>query len=81
MTIALSKQLETLIEEKIASGRYQSASEVMSEALRLLEETERFEAIKLNALRRDVQAGLDSGEAMPFDSGFVRTFCYSNGKL
>jgi putative addiction module CopG family antidote len=36
MTIALFKQLETLIEEKIASGRYQSASEVMSEALRLL---------------------------------------------
>ncbi len=72
MTIALSKQLETLIEEKIASGRYQSASEVMSEALRLLEETERFEAMKLNALRRDIQAGLDSGEPVPFDKASIR---------
>ena len=72
MTIALSKQLEMLIEEKIASGRYQSASEVMSEALRLLEETERFEAIKLNALRHDIQAGLDSGEPAPFDKATIR---------
>ncbi len=72
MTIALSKQLEMLIEEKIASGRYQSASEVMSEALRLLEETERFEAIKLSALRRDVQAGLDSDEPVPFDKETIR---------
>ena len=72
MTIALSKQLEMLIEEKIASGRYQSALEVMTEALRLLEETERFEAIKLNALRHDIQAGLDSGEAVPFDKATIR---------
>jgi antitoxin ParD1/3/4 len=72
MTIALSKQLETLIEEKVASGRYQSASEVMTEALRLLEETERFEAIKLNVLRHDIQAGLDSGKAMFFDKATIR---------
>jgi antitoxin ParD1/3/4 len=72
MTIALSKQLEQLIEEKVQSGRYQSASEVMSEALRLLEENERFEFAKLSALRRDVQAGLDSGEAVPFDKAAIR---------
>jgi antitoxin ParD1/3/4 len=72
MTIALSKQLETLIEEKIASGRYQSASEVMQEALRLLEESERLELVKLSALRRDVQAGLDSGEPVPFNKETIR---------
>lgn len=72
MTIALSKQLETLIEEKIASGRYQSASEVMQEALRLLEESERLEMVKLSGLRRDVQAGLDSGEPVPFDKEAIR---------
>lgn len=72
MTIALSKQLETLIEEKIASGRYQSASEVMQEALRLLEESERLEMVKLSALRRDIQAGLDSGEPVPFDKEAIR---------
>jgi antitoxin ParD1/3/4 len=61
-----------LIEEKIASERYQSASEVMSEALRLLEEAERFEAIKLNALRHDILAGLDSSEPVPFDKVSIR---------
>jgi antitoxin ParD1/3/4 len=72
MTIALSKRLETLIEEKIASGRYQSVSEVMQEALRLLEESERLELVKLSALRRDIQAGLDSGEPVPFDKETIR---------
>jgi antitoxin ParD1/3/4 len=72
MTIALTPQLEALIAEKIASGRYQSASEVIREALRLLEETERLEAIKLTALRRDIQAGLDSGEPVPFDKATIR---------
>jgi antitoxin ParD1/3/4 len=71
MQIVLSKQLEMLIEEKIASGRYQSASEVMREALRLLEESERLEITKLSALRRDVQAGLDSGKPMPFDKASI----------
>ncbi len=78
MTIALSKQLETLIEEKVASGRYQSASEVMTEALRLLEEIERFEAIKLNALRHDIQAGLDSGEPVPFDKATIRNLAQNH---
>jgi antitoxin ParD1/3/4 len=72
MTIALTPQLEALIAEKIASGRYQSASEVIREALRLLEESERLEAIKLTALQRDIQAGLDSGEPVPFDKDTIR---------
>jgi Arc/MetJ-type ribon-helix-helix transcriptional regulator len=38
----------------------------MQEALRLLEESERLELVKLSALRRDIQAGLDSGEPVLF---------------
>ena len=72
MTIALTPQLEALIAEKIASGRYQSASEVLREALRLLDESERLEAVKLTALKRDIQAGLDSGEPVPFDKAAIR---------
>ena len=72
MSITLTPQLEALIQEKIASGRYQSPSEVVREALRLLEESERLEAIKLEALRRDIQAGLDSGEPVPFDKNAIR---------
>ena len=73
MNIALSPQLEELIAEKVASGRYQSASEVMREALRLLEESERFEAIKLAALQQDIQAGLESGEPVPFNKAAIRS--------
>jgi antitoxin ParD1/3/4 len=72
MTVSLDPQLEALIAEKIASGRYQSASEVIREALRLLEGTERLEAVKLIALQRDIQAGLDSGEPVPFDKDAIR---------
>lgn len=38
MNIALSKELEQLIQDKVKSGRYLSASEVVGEALRLLDE-------------------------------------------
>jgi antitoxin ParD1/3/4 len=44
----------------------------MQEALRLLEESERLELVKLSALRRDIQAGLDSGEPVPFDKEAIR---------
>ena len=46
MVLTLSPQLEALIREKIASGRYQDADDVMREALELLEERDRFEALR-----------------------------------
>jgi Arc/MetJ-type ribon-helix-helix transcriptional regulator len=41
--------------------------------LRLLEETERLEAVKLIALQRDIQAGLDSSEPVLFDKDAIRS--------
>lgn len=38
MNVSLTPELETLISKKVESGRYTSASEVVREALRLLEE-------------------------------------------
>jgi antitoxin ParD1/3/4 len=70
MNVSLTPELERLVSRRVASGRYGSASEVVREALRLLEERERFRQARLEQLRRDVRAGLralDRGEHIPFD--------------
>jgi antitoxin ParD1/3/4 len=54
MNISLTPHLEEMIREKIASGSYNSASEVVREALRLLEQEDEIRAIKLQRLRRDI---------------------------
>ncbi len=54
---------ESFIEEQIAQGRYDSASEVVHAALRLLEEQE----AKLAALRSALIEGEASGQSTPFD--------------
>lgn len=71
MTISITPQLESLIKEKLATGRYHSADEVMSEALKLLELRDEQEK-KLEQLRLDIQAGLDSGDPVPFDKEAIR---------
>lgn len=46
MTVKLTPQLEAKIEEKVRSGMYDDASEVVRESLRLLDEHERMERLK-----------------------------------
>jgi antitoxin ParD1/3/4 len=67
MNVPLTAQLEKVVKEKVASGRYNSASEVVSEALRLLDDHERLQQIKLERLHKDIQEGLDSGESATLD--------------
>ncbi len=55
MNVSLTPELEKLISEKVDSGLYQTASEVVREALRLLKERDQ-ERVRLQA---DVQAGFD----------------------
>ncbi|MDD5319686.1 MAG: type II toxin-antitoxin system ParD family antitoxin [Methylococcales bacterium] len=63
MNINLSPQLEELVRNKVASGFYTSASEVVREALRLMDAQDRIRETKLIQLRQDIQEGLDSGAA------------------
>jgi antitoxin ParD1/3/4 len=63
MNINLTPQLEEMVRQKVASGLYTSASEVIREALRLMEEQDRLRAVKLDRLRQDIQDGLNSGPA------------------
>ena len=67
MNISLTPHLEEMIREKIASGSYNSASEVVREALRLMEQEDQLRSLKLQKLREDVQEGLDSGPSIAFE--------------
>jgi antitoxin ParD1/3/4 len=68
MNISLTPHLEKLIREKISSGSYNSASEVVREALRLLEQEDQLRVLKLQKLRQDIQEGLESGPSQVFDA-------------
>jgi antitoxin ParD1/3/4 len=72
MNISLTPQLEELVKRKVDSGLYVSASEVMREALRLLEERDRLNAMRLEELRAEIKKGLDSGAATPLDIGAIK---------
>jgi antitoxin ParD1/3/4 len=70
MNISLTPQLEKLVNDRVDSGLYTSASEVIREALRLLDSRDRG----TQQLRADVDAGLrqlDAGQSRPFDHDAV----------
>ena len=57
--VSLTDHFETFIDDSVASGRYQNASEVVREGLRLLEQRNREDALKLSALQAAIDVGLD----------------------
>lgn len=56
------------MEQMVASGRYQNASEVLREGLRLILQREAEDAVRLEALRNAVQVGVSDFEAGRFTS-------------
>ena len=72
MNVNLTPQLEALVRAKVGSGMYTSASEVVREALRLLQEQDRLREAKLEELRREVRKGLDSGPGEPWDAAMLK---------
>jgi antitoxin ParD1/3/4 len=67
-----SNLLEALVKRKVDSGLYNSASEVVRDALRLMEERDRLEATKLDMLREEIQNGLKSGKPILGDEVLAR---------
>ena len=67
LNINLTPQLENMVRQKVAGGLYNSASEVVREALRLMEAQDQLRAVRLEQLRQDIQEGLDSGSAGELD--------------
>lgn len=59
MNVSLTPELEAFVHRKVESGRYNSASEVIRESLRLLEEDDWLKERRLEEIRREVQKGVD----------------------
>ncbi len=75
LNVSLTPQLEELVREKVSSGRYNSASEVVREALRLMDAYERVQASALAKLRADVDAGwrqVDEGKVREVDPADIK---------
>jgi len=75
MRIEVSPELEQFIQAKVQSGRYRSASEVVGEALRLLEEQDRRAELRREELRQRIGEGLASlarGEGVNGEAVFER---------
>jgi antitoxin ParD1/3/4 len=70
LNVSLTPHLEQFIQQTVRSGRFQSASEVVRTALRLLEQQEQEREARLAWLWSEIQKGIDSGEAKPFAEGF-----------
>ncbi|MBW4678119.1 MAG: type II toxin-antitoxin system ParD family antitoxin [Desmonostoc geniculatum HA4340-LM1] len=66
MNVHLGETLDKFVAELIASGLYQSQSEVIREGLRLLKEREDLRKLKLEDLRREIHKGLDQLERGEF---------------
>ena len=74
MNVSLTPELEEFVEHKVASGLYGSSSEVVRDALRLLEERDRLLDARLEDLRGEVQKGLTQlkeGRSKPLDRSAV----------
>jgi antitoxin ParD1/3/4 len=68
MNVNLTPQLEELVRSKVATGMYTSASEVVREALRLMDERDRLRAARLEQLREDIREGLSSGSSQTWSA-------------
>jgi antitoxin ParD1/3/4 len=73
MNVNLTPQLEDLVRAKVSSGLYTSASEVVREALRLMQEKDHLREAKLEELRGEVRRGLDSGPSQHWDAAEIKT--------
>ena len=68
---AIGDHFEAFIKKQIQQGRYASASEVVRDGLRALEDRERLRTAKLDALKSDIRHGAESGAGIPTDAVFT----------
>ena len=67
MNVSLTPELEKYVSEKVESGLYHSASEVIREGLRLLKDQDALRKVRLHEVRQQIQEGMNSGESQPLD--------------
>ena len=73
MHISLTPELESKVKEKVKSGYYNNASEVIREALRYMDKNEQLlEYLKLEHLRYEVKKGATQAETGEFSKRSVK---------
>lgn len=76
LNVSLPPELEARVRQKVESGLYGSASEVIREALRLFESYENVRAATLTSLRADISQGLadiKAGRVREIDPEEIKT--------
>ena len=68
--VSLGKYYDEFVEDKVRSGRHATASEVIRDGLRHLENQERREAERLDILRAEIQKGLDDPSYVDGEAAF-----------
>lgn len=83
MNVSLTPELDKFVADKVETGRYNSASEVVREALRLLEEHDRARGAQIAAFNKELGArlaSLDSGVKVNPQAACKRIEVKSHGR-
>jgi antitoxin ParD1/3/4 len=75
MDVSIPEEYAAFVREQVESGSYGSEKAVLEDGLRMLKEQKEQYSSKLEALRKDIQAGidqLDNGEGKPFDKERIK---------
>ncbi len=75
MNVSLTPELERLVDFKVRTGRYGSASEVIGEALRLMDERDQMHELHKDEIRKKIAAGaasLRAGKGVDGEAVFDR---------
>jgi antitoxin ParD1/3/4 len=72
MNISLTPKLEGFVKAKVKTGDYNNASEVIREALRVLQEREADRKVQLGALKRLIRDGEESGKPISWDPEAIK---------
>ena len=82
ISVALGPHFEEFIKEQVEGGHFNNASEVVRAGLRLLEDHEKLQALKLAELKAAIQAKIVSGSGLAAEEVFDRLEkkCAASGK-
>ena len=72
MNISLTPKLEGFVKAKVKTGDYNNASEVIREALRVLQEREADRRVQLSALKKLLREGEASGRPVLWDPEAIK---------
>ena len=77
MNVSLTPELEKYVNDKVKTGRYNSASEVVRESLRTLQDQDELQRIRRDELRREIMLGVEqirNGEGMAVKASELDAF-------